>query len=169
MQWSDWSSDVCSSDLINGNNLNNIRRETSRHFRNKKREYLKEKIDELATNSKNKNIRDLDREINEFKKGYQPRSNVVKDGNGDLVADSHNILNRWKNNFSPLLNMHGVSNVRLIEIYTAEPLVPDSSPFDVEIAIANLKRYKSSGSGQIPAELIQAGGEILWSEFFLKT
>jgi hypothetical protein len=38
---------------INGDNVNNIRRETSRHFRNKKREYMKDKIDELAMNSKN--------------------------------------------------------------------------------------------------------------------
>jgi hypothetical protein len=53
---------------INGDNLNNIRHETSRHFRNKKRQYLKDKIDELATNSKNKNIRDLNRGINDFKK-----------------------------------------------------------------------------------------------------
>jgi hypothetical protein len=30
---------------INGDNLNNVRREASRHFRNKKREYLKDKID----------------------------------------------------------------------------------------------------------------------------
>jgi hypothetical protein len=44
---------------INGNNLNNIRRETNRHFRNKKRKYLKYKIDELATNSNNNNIKDL--------------------------------------------------------------------------------------------------------------
>jgi hypothetical protein len=35
---------------INGNNLNNIRRETSWHFRNKKSEYLKDKIDDLAMN-----------------------------------------------------------------------------------------------------------------------
>jgi hypothetical protein len=34
----------------------------------------------------------------------------------------------------------------------------------VEIAIANLKKYKSPGSDQIPAELIQAGGEILMLE-----
>jgi hypothetical protein len=49
---------------INGDNLNNVRREASRYFRNKKREYLKDKINELATNSKNKNIRDLYRQIN---------------------------------------------------------------------------------------------------------
>jgi hypothetical protein len=40
---------------INGDNLNNVKCEASRHFRNKKEgEYLKGKINELATNSKNK-------------------------------------------------------------------------------------------------------------------
>jgi hypothetical protein len=48
-----------------------------------------------------------------------------------------------------------------IEIHTAEPLVPDRGPCEVEIAIAKLKRYKSPGSAQILAELIQAGAEIL--------
>jgi hypothetical protein len=47
---------------------------------------------------------------------------------------------------------------------TAESLVPDPNPFEVEIAIANLKTYKSPSSDQIPAELIQAGGEILRSK-----
>jgi hypothetical protein len=47
----------------------------------------------------------------------------VKDENGDLPADSHNILNRWKNYFSQVLNVHNVSDVRQIEVYTAEPLV----------------------------------------------
>jgi hypothetical protein len=49
---------------MNGVNLDNIRHETSRHFRNKKREYLKDRIDELAMNSKIKKIRDMYREIN---------------------------------------------------------------------------------------------------------
>jgi uncharacterized protein YaaR (DUF327 family) len=48
---------------INGDNLNHVRRETSRHFKNRMREYLKDKINEFATNSKNKNIRDLYRGI----------------------------------------------------------------------------------------------------------
>jgi hypothetical protein len=49
---------------INGDNLKNMRREVRRHFRNKKREYLKDKINEVASNSKNKNISDLYRGIN---------------------------------------------------------------------------------------------------------
>jgi hypothetical protein len=51
-----------------------------------------------------------------------------------------------------------------IEMHTAEALVPDPSPFEVEIAIEKLKRYKSPGSDQIPAELLQAGGEMLHSK-----
>jgi hypothetical protein len=44
-------------------------------------------------NSKNKNIRDLYRGINEYKRYYQPRSNLVKGENGDLLADSNTIVN----------------------------------------------------------------------------
>jgi hypothetical protein len=94
---------------INGGNVNNVRCEANRYFRNKKREYLKDKINELEMNSKNNNIRDLYKGINEFKRGYQPRNNLVKDEN-DLLADSHNILNRWKIYFSQLLNVHNVSD-----------------------------------------------------------
>ena len=51
----------------NVDNINNIRREASRHFRNKKKEYLEAKIYELETKSKIKNIRDLYKGIIEFK------------------------------------------------------------------------------------------------------
>jgi hypothetical protein len=128
---------------INGDSMNNVRRETSRYFRNKKRECLKDRINELAANSKNKNIRDFYRGINKFKRGYQPGNNLAKDENGDMLADSYNILNSWKNYFPRLLSVHNVSDVRQIEVHTAEPLVPGSSRLEVEIAIAKLKSITS--------------------------
>ena len=64
------------------------------------------------TTSKNNNIRDLYRAINDFKKVYQPRTCIVKDEKGDLVADSHSIMTRWRNYFSQLLNVHGAKEVR---------------------------------------------------------
>jgi hypothetical protein len=96
---------------VNEDNLSNVRREASRHFRNKKREYLKDKINGIELNSKNKNIRDLDRGITEFKKGYQPKSNLVKDDMGDLLADPQKILTRWKNYFCQLLNVQGADGI----------------------------------------------------------
>jgi hypothetical protein len=59
----------------------------------------------------------------------------MKDENGNLFADSHNILNRWKNYFCELSNIYRISDVRQIEIHTAEPLVPDPSIFEDELLL----------------------------------
>ena len=72
-----------------------------------------------------------------------------------MVADSHSILAKWRNYFSQLLNVHGVNDVRQTEIHTAEPLVPEPSAFEVELAIGKLKSHISPGVDQIPAELIK--------------
>jgi hypothetical protein len=56
------------------------------------------------------------------------------------------MLNRWKNYFSQLMNVHNVSDVKQIEVHTAEPLIPRPSRLEVEIAIAKLKTYKSPDS-----------------------
>jgi hypothetical protein len=66
------------------------------------------RINYLHTHSKNKNIRDVYRGIREFKKGYQPKINLMKDENGDLLAGSYSILNRWKNYLSRLLMYVGL-------------------------------------------------------------
>jgi hypothetical protein len=68
---------------------------------------------------------------------------------------------RWRNYFSQILNVHGVSEVRQAEIHTAEPLVPEPSALEVELAIEKLKSHKSPGIDQIPAELIKAGGRTI--------
>jgi len=64
---------------------------------------------------KQKNIRDLYRGISEFKKGYQPRTNIVKDEKVYVVIDSRSILARCKNHFSQLLYVNGVNEVRQTE------------------------------------------------------
>jgi hypothetical protein len=60
--------------------------------------------------------------------------------------------------------VHNVSDVRQIEVHTAEPLGPSPCRLELEIAIAKLKKYKLPGSDQIPAKLIQAGRETLLSK-----
>jgi hypothetical protein len=64
--------------------LNNVRCDASRHFRNKMKAYLKAKSEKLEVNVKLKNIRDLYRGISDFKKGYQPRTNIAKYDKGRL-------------------------------------------------------------------------------------
>ena len=61
-----------------------------------------------------------------YKKGYQPRTNVVKDKR--ICAGR-----LWQ------FNVNVVSDVRQIAIHTAKPLVPEPSAFEVEMVIENLK------------------------------
>ena len=61
------------------------------------------------------------------------RTNRAKDEKGDLVRASHSILARWRNHISQLLNVYGVTDVSQTEILTAEPLVPESSAFELEL------------------------------------
>jgi hypothetical protein len=87
---------------------------------------------------------------------------IVKDENGDVVADSRSIMARWRNYFSQLLNVHGVENDGQVEIHAAEPLLPEPNAFEVELAIEKQKSHKSPGVDQIPAELIKAWGGTIF-------
>jgi hypothetical protein len=73
---------------INGDTLNNVRHETNRIYATKKGEYLKEIMKELETNGKNKIYQRLIWRHKSIKEGYQPRTNLVKDENGDLLEVS---------------------------------------------------------------------------------
>jgi len=82
-----------------------------------------------------------------------------------LVPDSHSILDRWRNHFFQLLNVHGVNDVRETETHTAETLVPEPNTFEIDLATEKLKSHISPGIDQIPTELIKGGGRTNHSEF----
>ena len=63
-----------------------------------------------------------------------------------------------------MFSVHVFSDIGQSEIHTAEPLVPETSAFDFEMATKKLKRHKSPSTVQIPAELIKAVGRIIRSE-----
>jgi len=106
----------------------------------------------------------LYRGINDLKNGYQPRSNIVTDKQGDLFTNSHTTWARRRNHFSQPLNVHGVNDIKQIEIHTTEPLVPATSAFVVEMATEKLKDTNHQILIKFPAELIKAGGRTFCSE-----
>ena len=150
----------------NVDNVNNARREVRRHFRNKKKQYLTDKIDEHETPLDQKYQR-FYRGISDFKKGYQVRTDIAKDEKGDLVADSNITLAWGRKHFSQLLNVHGVSEIRQTEIDTAEPLVPESSTFEFNVGIGKLRKPNSLGIYQIQAELNKQGVGIIRPEIHI--
>jgi hypothetical protein len=58
-------------------------------------------------------------------KGYQPRTYLIKEESSYLLADTHIILNRWKNYLCQLFSVHGISDVRQTEMHTAEAIIPE--------------------------------------------
>jgi hypothetical protein len=99
-----------------------------------------------------------------LKTGYQPRINIIKDENGNLLADTHSVLNRWKSFFNWVLNVHGAHDVRQMDIHKVEPLLLEPSLVKEKTAIGKLKWYTFLGTDQILAEVIKAGGNTLCSE-----
>jgi hypothetical protein len=96
-------------------------------------EYLKDRVNVLATNSKNKNVWFLCRGMNVFERGYQPRNNLVMNENGDHLADSHSVLNRCRNYFCQLLNVDNVSDARQTEI----PGIQSTGLLDTDFTVSS--------------------------------
>jgi hypothetical protein len=84
---------------------------------------LKAKIYEPERHSKNWTVRDLYMGISDFEKGHPPRPSIVTDEKGDMVADCHSTVARWRNHFSQLLNVLWVNYVRQTEIHISELLL----------------------------------------------
>jgi len=49
---------------------------------------------------------------------------------------------RWRDYFSQQFNVHGVKDVGQAEMHTTEPLIPEPSAFEFELAIDKLKSHK---------------------------
>jgi hypothetical protein len=60
----------------------------------------------------------------------------------------------------------GGYDVTQTEKHTADPLGPQHSAFDFDMATEKLKGHKSSSIGQIQAQVIQAGGRTNRSEIY---
>ena len=56
---------------------------------------------------------------------------------------------KWWNYFSQLFNVHGFKDAGHAEIHTAEPLVPEPSVSDGELATDKLKSHQSQGIDQV--------------------
>jgi len=50
----------------------------------------------------------------------------------------HSIFRGQNNFFCQLLNVHEINDIRQIELHTADPLVPEANPFEVEVLIVKL-------------------------------
>ena len=92
----------------------------------------------------------------------QGRSSTIQDKSGKCLTEEKEILSRWTEYCSELYNYESCGDNAVLDC--SQPPKEDLQPIlreEVEIAVASLKKGKSAGVDNIPAELVQAGGETM--------
>ena len=92
----------------------------------------------------------------------QGKSATIQDKSGKCLTEENEILNRWTEYCSDLYNYETDGDPIVLDC----PQIPDEEHYpilreEVEAAVKALKMGKSAGVDNIPAELVQAGGEVM--------
>uniref|UniRef100_A0A8D8W2L6 Craniofacial development protein 2 n=1 Tax=Cacopsylla melanoneura TaxID=428564 RepID=A0A8D8W2L6_9HEMI len=147
----------------NAEMYHNLRKESKKMLRRKKREAMKLKMREIDELHKENEQRQFYAAVNKMKKGFQPRTNGCRDINGEIITCEEQVLRRWAQHFQDLLNEDEPND------QTDEEERPDEDNEDmptlseVKTAIRKMKNNKAPGNDNITPELLKYGGEAVES------
>ncbi|KAL4141659.1 hypothetical protein QTP88_004260 [Uroleucon formosanum] len=144
----------------NNNNFAQKLRETKR-IRIKKRLWEKERIKQIEDNRTNPRL--FFKQTKELKTGYNPRTEIMKEENGELVT-GEKIAKQFGKMFEELLNPQTHQDHTQIKYYTEEPEDVELTDDEVRTTINTLKNNKSPGEDDLAAELLKYSGEELISK-----
>ena len=80
------------------------RNEATATYKRKKKESMRRNISEIEQSRRSGRVREQYQGIKEIKNGYQPRSVMIKDKEGELIMNEDEVKARWKDYFQELLN-----------------------------------------------------------------
>jgi hypothetical protein len=141
-----------------------INRQTNHFFRQKKREHIKGIVEKIQTAAEIKDPKSMYRTIRQVKGGFKQRTTFVKDKRGLLLSDPTEMAERWREYFEELLSDQTENSSPTINSPLETDLDELPSLEEVKEALAHLKRNKACGEDQIPAELLQHGGDHFCKE-----
>ena len=90
----------------------------------------------------------------------QGKATTVQDRSGKCLTEEQQILNRWTEYCSELYKYKANGDPSVLNCLLTD--TEDDHPIlrrEAEVAVQSLKKRKSAGVDNIPAELVQAGGE----------
>ncbi|KAK2185513.1 hypothetical protein NP493_232g03018 [Ridgeia piscesae] len=94
----------------------------------------------------------------------QGRTTTIQDKDGKCLTEEQDMLKRWSEYCSKLYNYRAMGDQKVLSVPPATE--NDNYPIlreEVEAAVKSLKKGKSAGADNVPAELVQAGGEAMIS------
>lgn len=138
------------------------RKKAKKLIRRKKRLFMKQEMNRIESLRGQNETRKFYQAVRVMGKGFQPRTNICKDRDGNALLEEEKILNRWAEYFEELSNGDGAGYSRWEPKYqTAEIEIQTPTVEEVEWAVARQKSQKASGVDSIPAEMWKHGGEQL--------
>ena len=122
-----------------------------------KEDWIGAQCEEVENNSKRayQLVKDLTSE-------KQGRSSIIQDKSGICLTEEKEILSIWTEYCSEMYNYESCGDNTVLDC--SQPPEEDLQPIlreEVEIAVASLKKGKSAGVDNMPAELVKAGGETM--------
>mgnify|MGYP000153190231 CR=1 FL=1 len=143
------------------------RKEAKLICRQKKKLYEETLLDDMEEKFGRNESRKFFESIRKYKTGFQPRSNLCRDTNGNIEADEMQVLRIWTDYFQKLLNKQQTTELQEQRIYYGpEPNIQPPTNILVYEIIRKLKNNRAPGEDLINAELIKAGGKVLWEEIY---
>ena len=144
------------------------RKKATKVCRKKKREWEKRKLIEIEELAKEGNIRGMYMRIKEEKNGFQARSHMCENNDGELITENSQVLERWAEYFENVLNTDSEPNEDYELPYGGpDPLVESPTFAETIEAIKSMKNHKAPGEDLITAELIKYGGNTLHTQIHM--
>lgn len=145
-----------------------LRRQEKRLHRRKKRELQDRTLLELERLQSAHESRKFYKQINNQRRGFNPRLNMCRAQDGSLLAAKHDVLNRFREHFDSLYNGVGEEAADIDYSFLNDDGRNLATPTfeEVSAAISSLKNNKAPGPDNIPAELLKWGGEELATEIY---
>ena len=127
-----------------------------------KEDWIGTQCEEIETCLNKNNSKRAYQLVKDLPSEKQGRSSTIQDKSGKCLTEEKEILCRWTEYCSELYNYESCGDNAVLDC--SQPPEEDLQPIlreEVEIAVASLKKGKSAGVDNIPAELVQAGGETM--------
>ena len=127
-----------------------------------KEDRISAQCEEIETRLKKNNSKRAYQLVKDLTSEKQGRSSSIQDKSGKCLTAEKEILSKWTEYCSELYNYDSCGDNAVLD--GSQPPEEDLQPIlreEAETAVASLKKGKSAGVDNIPAELVQAGGDTM--------
>jgi len=149
-------------DAVGAEQYRAINQQVKKGMKRAKESWIQEQCENIEENLKKNNSKKAYQLVKDLTSMKQGRTTTIQDKAGKCLTEEQDILQRWTEYCSELYNYRATGDPEVLQVPPATN--NDNHPIlreEVEAAVRSLKKGKSAGADNVPAELVQAGGEAV--------